>query len=93
MFCLLKAYCDFEDPNICGFTQDQGDIFDWTKGSGNTTSTKTGPPYDHTFGTSFGKSRLLVYQMKETLKCSSTFNTNCFFLWYLLLEVFLNCVV
>jgi len=71
----VKAYCDFEDPKICGFTQDQGDIFDWTKGSGNTTSIKTGPPYDHTYGTSFGKSvQLLVYQMKETLKCPSMFN-------------------
>lgn len=71
----VKASCDFEEPNICSFTQDKGDIFDWTRGSGNTTSIKTGPPYDHTYGTSFGKSiqPLLVYQMKETL-ISRTFN-------------------
>ena len=61
MYLFLLAFCDFEDPKICGYTQDQGDIFDWTKGSGNTTSIRTGPSSDHTYGTAFGKSITSLY--------------------------------
>ena len=61
---LSTAECGFESPNICGFTQDLGDIFDWSRGSGNTTSIKTGPPYDHTYGTSFGKSSFVKAKVR-----------------------------
>eukprot|EP00794_Sanderia_malayensis_P017044 gene17044-18759_t len=46
--------CEFESTAICGYTQDAGDDFDWTRGTANTTSWSTGPPADHTYGTKFG---------------------------------------
>ena len=52
--CSALDECEFESPNICGYTQDASDDFDWTRGSANTTSFKTGPPADHTYGTAFG---------------------------------------
>ena len=39
---------------ICGYTQDGTDDFDWTRGSGKTSSTYTGPTFDHTYGTNNG---------------------------------------
>ncbi|XP_021371354.1 MAM and LDL-receptor class A domain-containing protein 1-like [Mizuhopecten yessoensis] len=46
--------CGFEDTHICGYTQDHSDVFDWTRKSGSTSSTGTGPSNDHTYGTSQG---------------------------------------
>ena len=56
--------CDFETPNICGYTQDQTDTFDWTRRSGSTPSAGTGPSVDHTLGTSTGKNRVQHYTLK-----------------------------
>ena len=47
--------CDFEDPQICGYTQDRTDDFDWTRQSGRTSSASTEPFADHTYGTKQGK--------------------------------------
>ncbi|XP_066300036.1 MAM and LDL-receptor class A domain-containing protein 1-like [Branchiostoma lanceolatum] len=47
--------CDFEDPNLCGYTQDGNDDFDWTQQSSSTGTTNTGPTTDHTYGTDAGK--------------------------------------
>jgi len=52
--CPPVSECEFESPNVCGYTQDVSDDFDWTRGSANTTSYLTGPPADHTYGTAFG---------------------------------------
>ncbi|XP_078589527.1 MAM and LDL-receptor class A domain-containing protein 1-like [Branchiostoma floridae x Branchiostoma japonicum] len=41
--------CDFE-TDLCGWTQDSGDDFDWTRHEGSTDTGNTGPPYDHTMG-------------------------------------------
>ncbi len=41
--------CDFE-TSFCGFTQASDDVFDWTRHSGSTTSSNTGPSDDHTPG-------------------------------------------
>ncbi|XP_055957692.1 MAM and LDL-receptor class A domain-containing protein 1-like [Patella vulgata] len=46
--------CKFEDHNICGYTQDQSDDFDWTWQAGQTSSSLTGPSSDHSYGTRFG---------------------------------------
>ncbi|XP_033122121.1 MAM and LDL-receptor class A domain-containing protein 1-like, partial [Anneissia japonica] len=46
-----QAQCDFEDPNLCYFVQDESDDFDWIRTSGSTPSSRTGPEYDHTYGT------------------------------------------
>ncbi|KPJ04907.1 MAM domain-containing glycosylphosphatidylinositol anchor protein 1 [Papilio xuthus] len=44
--------CDFEDPNICGWMQDDLHDFDWTRLNDKSPSfiLFTGPPYDHTYG-------------------------------------------
>ena len=47
--------CDFENSAICGYVQDRRDDFDWTRKSGRTVSSFTGPPSDHTYGTSRGE--------------------------------------
>ena len=39
--------CNFE-KDLCIWTQDIGDDFDWTRGSGDTWSYQTGPGRDHT---------------------------------------------
>ena len=49
------SLCNFENQNICGYTQDKRDKFDWRRSSGRTGSTGTGPPSDHTYQTNRGK--------------------------------------
>ena len=53
--CPPTISCDFEDSNLCGYTQDTTDQFDWTRMSGHTSSTGTGPDNDHTYGTAAGE--------------------------------------
>ncbi|XP_033123978.1 MAM and LDL-receptor class A domain-containing protein 1-like [Anneissia japonica] len=48
---LAQSKCDFEDPYICYFDQDELDDFDWIRTSGSTPTSGTGPGYDHTYGT------------------------------------------
>ncbi|KAL4232405.1 hypothetical protein ACF0H5_009973 [Mactra antiquata] len=44
-----QTYCGFEDPDLCGFIQENGtDNFNWTRTQGRTPSANTGPSYDHT---------------------------------------------
>ena len=45
-----KERCDFE-IDLCGWTQDTDDIFDWSRDNGGTQSHMTGPGRDHTKGT------------------------------------------
>ncbi|XP_071492673.1 MAM and LDL-receptor class A domain-containing protein 1-like isoform X7 [Diadema antillarum] len=46
--------CDFES-GLCGWQQAYyGDDFDWTRNSGSTPSSSTGPSVDHTSGTYYG---------------------------------------
>ncbi|XP_071956932.1 MAM and LDL-receptor class A domain-containing protein 1-like [Antedon mediterranea] len=53
--CPSPAICDFEHGNdVCGYSQDKKDNFDWTLASGSTGSSGTGPSNDHTYGTSAG---------------------------------------
>lgn len=57
MFCTpFSAVCDFETSSICGYQQAINDNFDWTRGNRGTSSSGTGPPSDHTYGTSQGRS-------------------------------------
>ncbi|XP_076116199.1 MAM and LDL-receptor class A domain-containing protein 1-like isoform X1 [Mytilus galloprovincialis] len=46
--------CDFESSNLCGYTEDKTDDFDWTRTSGTTPSPSTGPLNDHTVGSIAG---------------------------------------
>ena len=57
-FCVLikaSSMCNFENYKICGYGQSKTDTFDWTRSSGRTRSSGTGPPSDHTYGTNNGK--------------------------------------
>ncbi|RDD40324.1 MAM and LDL-receptor class A domain-containing protein 2 [Trichoplax sp. H2] len=58
--CAGYTMCNFE-KSLCGWTQLKSDNFDWTKHSGTTISSGTGPVADHTTGTSSG-----VYYYIET---------------------------
>ena len=40
--------CTFETKDLCGFSNVDGDDFDWTQRMGKTPSSKTGPEVDHT---------------------------------------------
>ncbi|KAJ2954963.1 hypothetical protein O0L34_g3292 [Tuta absoluta] len=55
--------CDFEDPNLCGWTQDELHDFDWKRLNKKTPSAFlfTGPPYDHTYGGSRNVSGYYMY--------------------------------
>lgn len=43
--------CDFES-DFCGWAQDSAASFNWTRASGSTSSTNTGPRFDHTLNNS-----------------------------------------
>ena len=53
-------YCDFENGDLCGWSQDASDNFDWSRGSGNTATKGTGPQTDHTYQTRYGKFYFLL---------------------------------
>ena len=46
--------CDFE-TDLCLWTQDDTDVFDWTRIKGSTSSIGTGPTGDHTKPDGSGK--------------------------------------
>ena len=52
--------CDFE-TNLCSWTQDPGDDFDWTRIQGSTASAYTGPQFDHTTLSIYGESQSLQF--------------------------------
>ena len=53
LFSVVEFSCDFEG-GMCGMSQDNGDVFDWTRHKGRTSSMNTGPANDHTMGTTDG---------------------------------------
>ncbi|CAG2241389.1 MAM and LDL-receptor class A domain-containing protein 1,MAM and LDL-receptor class A domain-containing protein 2 [Mytilus edulis] len=48
--CITQYNCDFEAGDICLWKQVPSDNFDWISHRAGTTSTATGPSYDHTIG-------------------------------------------
>ncbi|XP_057298293.1 MAM and LDL-receptor class A domain-containing protein 2-like isoform X2 [Hydractinia symbiolongicarpus] len=52
--CPPSASCTFEDPKLCGWSNMPGDNFDWTRDNAGTSSSGTGPPFDHTYQTAAG---------------------------------------
>ncbi|XP_047128245.1 MAM and LDL-receptor class A domain-containing protein 1 isoform X1 [Hydra vulgaris] len=55
--CPAPVECTFEetDPPMCGWINDNNDIFDWSIGQGSTSSSNTGPENDHTYNDDNGK--------------------------------------
>ncbi|KAH9494981.1 hypothetical protein Btru_018317 [Bulinus truncatus] len=51
--CPHKAMCDFEQ-DMCGYTQESNDNFDWTRIQTATTTSGTGPTTDHTMSSTRG---------------------------------------
>ena len=48
--------CHFEgDIDACGWKHDSSADFQWSRNYGTTTSSETGPSYDHTTGEDKGK--------------------------------------
>lgn len=68
---VLDHVCGFEDERICGFTQDRGDVFDWTRQNHLTQNPKrsanTGPETDRS-GTKEGEDRTQVLRIKKKPK-------------------------
>ena len=58
--CQGVATCDFE-TDLCGWTERQDDVFDWTLNRGTTPSSNTGPSVDHTLGTTTGQWSVLAH--------------------------------
>jgi len=48
-------FCDYEDSQACGYMQDKTDDFNWIQNVGGTSSSNTGPTFDHTYGTNYGR--------------------------------------
>ena len=49
---MVQTWCDFESPDLCGWTQDPHHNFDWSRRNFQTPSGNigTGPSFDHTLG-------------------------------------------
>ena len=45
---LLSVSCNFNCGLCPGWSQSTADVFNWTRGTGNTPSTDTGPSSEHT---------------------------------------------
>jgi len=45
-----SVQCNFDNGNVCGFTQDTNDEIDFQFNKGRTTTSNTGPSRDHTSG-------------------------------------------
>lgn len=66
----LAGECTFENflsssSALCGWTQDTNDDFNWSRDSGSTASYRTGPSFDHTYGTNKGRYTGLQYKYSK----------------------------
>ncbi|KAL9953500.1 hypothetical protein ACROYT_G040923 [Oculina patagonica] len=57
--------CDFDSSLCYGWQQSYSDVFDWTRQSGSTSSSSTGPSSDHTsgYGKFFTYMRLMIWDL------------------------------
>ena len=51
---LSTLFCDFENYNICGYTNDVNADFNWRRNKKDTLTNGTGPSFDHTYQTNEG---------------------------------------
>jgi len=59
--------CNFENNNICRWSQDITDKFNWTLHKGSSASSNTGPTSDHTTGNSMFP--LFYFIVSRSLSC------------------------
>ncbi|XP_041467523.1 MAM and LDL-receptor class A domain-containing protein 1-like [Lytechinus variegatus] len=66
-YCPGTPGCDFEDPFLCGYSQDSiDDDIDWMYWQGSTPTPNTGPSFDVTYGTQAGKS-FIFFKLATTV--------------------------
>ncbi|CAG5126619.1 unnamed protein product, partial [Candidula unifasciata] len=89
--CPQQSVCDFEDDNVCGYTQLQTDDFDWLISTTQRNASYTGPATDHTFNTPEGHFAYIDSSAprkigdKAQLKTNNTFHptvASCLTFWY-----------
>ena len=76
LFLFPAIDCNF-DTSTCGFLQDSVDNFDWTRHRGRTPSYNTGPSSDHTSGSGWLKTKLIInyYLLADSIKKSIRYVT------------------
>ncbi|KAF8768153.1 MAM and LDL-receptor class A domain-containing [Argiope bruennichi] len=89
-----QTSCDFEDPDLCGWSHDPTHDFDWKRNQFATPSghVGTGPSYDHTFGEGKGGFYLFMEasaprNVNDTARLfspvyPSEYSGGCFIFWY-----------
>lgn len=83
--------CDFE-ADICDWTQElSSDQFDWKRDRNGTSSTGTGPLYDHTTESQYGK--YLVFTVKVYFNAEQFFYVFEAYLYVRYYSPFKNCNV
>ncbi|KAH0624214.1 hypothetical protein JD844_007763 [Phrynosoma platyrhinos] len=78
--------CSF-DLDFCSWTQSDTDSFDWTRHKGSTSSTTTGPSYDHTTGEGYfiylESNHAYPGDVAHLISPTCTFDgPHCFRFWY-----------
>uniref|UniRef100_A0A2C9KBP7 MAM domain-containing protein n=1 Tax=Biomphalaria glabrata TaxID=6526 RepID=A0A2C9KBP7_BIOGL len=58
--CRNPATCNFEQSDLCTWSNDQADQFDWIINRGGTSTSDTGPSNDFTYGNSTGENKQLT---------------------------------
>ncbi|CAL1278429.1 unnamed protein product [Larinioides sclopetarius] len=89
-----QTSCDFEDPDLCGWSHDPTHNFDWKRNQFATPSghAGTGPSFDHTFGEGKGGFYLFMEAsapraVNDTARLfspvyPSEYSGGCFIFWY-----------
>ncbi len=66
-----SSFCGFDSGLCAGWQQSSADVFDWKSHTGSTTSSSTGPEYDHTSG--LGKRKFIINILEQfSIECRKT---------------------
>ncbi|XP_060607391.1 MAM and LDL-receptor class A domain-containing protein 1-like, partial [Ruditapes philippinarum] len=85
--------CDFEDPELCGWSHHEKNDQDWRWNTGKTSTSRTGPSHDHTLGAG-GDGHYMYFEtssptrfhhkaiLQSPLYPASYSKQTCFTFWY-----------